>query len=91
MNVEVCYASEKEQVLIKMELPLGSTVINAILASGILDLYPKLDLTHQVGIFSKKVPLNTLLNEGDRVEIYRNLLFTPNQQRLSRAKKISRS
>jgi putative ubiquitin-RnfH superfamily antitoxin RatB of RatAB toxin-antitoxin module len=86
MNVEVCYASEKGQVLIEVELPLGSTVINAILASGILDLYPKLDLADQVGIFSKKVPLATFLREGDRVEIYRNLLLTPNQQRLSRVR-----
>lgn len=87
MKVEVCYAGKMEQRLIAVSLPPASLVIDAILASGLLDAFPELSLAGNVGIFSKKVPLNQMLQEGDRVEIYRPLLASPNELRLLRAKK----
>lgn len=86
MKVEVCYALESKQTLIEIDIPFGSTVIKAILASGVLDLHPDVELNGNVGIFSKKIPLNHVLQEGDRVEIYRPLFCTPNERRLLRAK-----
>lgn len=87
ITVEVCYALPEHQSIISVLLPKHSTVIRAIMASGILDKFPDLLLTDNVGIFSKKVSLNQELNEGDRIEIYRPLTLTPNQIRLRRAKK----
>jgi putative ubiquitin-RnfH superfamily antitoxin RatB of RatAB toxin-antitoxin module len=87
VKVIVCYATEEEQLQIALDLPDKSTVMKAILASGILDRLPEIKLEGNVGIFSQKVTLNQVLQEGDRVEIYRPLLLTPNQLRLMRAKK----
>ena len=86
INVEVCYLTEKEQKLISVSVPEGSTVIRAILASGMLDEFPELELKNNVGIFSNRVSLDETLVEGDRVEIYRPLTLSPNELRLRRAK-----
>ncbi|MDB5959149.1 MAG: RnfH family protein [Massilia sp.] len=40
---------------------------------------------HQVGIFGKKKPLDTVLRDGDRVELYRPLLADPKESRRRRA------
>lgn len=84
MTIEVCYASQGQQWLLSVVLPEGSTVIQAIMLSGMLDKFPEVNIINNVGIFSKKVPLNHVLNKGDRVEIYRPLSRTPNQLRLLR-------
>jgi|688.fasta_scaffold606619_3 putative ubiquitin-RnfH superfamily antitoxin RatB of RatAB toxin-antitoxin module len=86
IDVEICYALPAEQCLVAVRLPKGSTVIKAIMASGLLERFPELKLV-QVGIFSKKVGLSCIVQAGDRVEIYRPLTLTPNQARLLRAKK----
>lgn len=39
-----------------------------------------------VGIYSQKKPLNTILQDGDRVEIYRPLNLDPMAKRKSKAK-----
>lgn len=91
MIAEVCFASETDQKLIEVTVPKGSTVIRTIMASGILDMFPELELNGNIGIFSKKVNLNEIVQEGDRVEIYRPLKQSPNQARLRRAKKIKSS
>lgn len=87
IKVEVCFATSDQQWLIPLSLNAGSTVINAITASGILEQVCDIDLQHNVGIFSKKVGLETILQDKDRVEIYRPLLLSPNQSRLQRAKR----
>jgi hypothetical protein len=38
-----------------------------------------------VGIFSRKVPLDHVLRDGDRVEIYRPLICDPKEMRKQRA------
>lgn len=87
IEIEVCYASASQQHLIPLQVPVDTTVIRAIMLSGILDLCPEIELTGNVGIFSQKVSLTDTLKAFDRVEIYRNLKLTPNQARLLRAKK----
>jgi uncharacterized protein len=86
IKVEVCYALADEQCLVSVLIPAGSSVIRAIMASGILEKFPDLALSNNIGIFSEKVPLHQVLKEGDRVEFYRLLAKTPNQLRLLRAK-----
>jgi putative ubiquitin-RnfH superfamily antitoxin RatB of RatAB toxin-antitoxin module len=88
INVEVCYALPEKQWLLSIRLPKGSTVIEAIMRSGLLDQFPDINLVNNVGIFGKKVSLNALIQEGDRIEIYRPLALTPNQLRLKRANKL---
>ncbi len=70
----------------------GSQLQDAIVQSAIIEKYPELgfDLSlikYQVGIFGELKSLDTLLNDGDRVEIYRKLKIDPKEARRARAKK----
>lgn len=88
IDVEICYALPEKQFLEKIQVPYECTVIRALMQSGFLDRFPEIDLaTASVGIFSDKVSLNHVLNEGDRIEIYRPLTLNPNQLRLQRLRK----
>jgi len=72
MNVGVCYAEMDRQLWMRLEVPNDSTVEQAIQLSGVLKLYPEIDLaTQKVGIFGKIATLETQVKDGDRVEIYR--------------------
>lgn len=85
INVQVCYASDAVQFLRALRVPAGTTLEQAIAASGVLAEVPGIDLsTTQVGIYAKKKPLNTVLREHDRVEIYRPLIADPKNARRRR-------
>lgn len=78
MNVGVAYANKFKQLWLKLEVPDGSTVREAIDRSGLLGQFPEIDLDVQkVGVFGKIVKLATPLNDGDRVEIYRPITADP--------------
>ena len=86
MIVEVAYALAEKQSLISLEVNEGSTLKDAIDASGILKQYKQIDLSKdRVGIFSKFATLDTVLREKDRVEIYRSLEADPKKNRKERA------
>ena len=88
MIVEVAYALPDKQSLISLEVEEGTTIKEAIEASGVLDTYDQIDLTRdKVGIFSKFATLDTVLREKDRVEIYRPLIADPKKVRKERAAK----
>ncbi|MGE3920445.1 MAG: RnfH family protein [Gammaproteobacteria bacterium] len=83
--VEVVYATDSKQVIKSLLLASQSTVLEAIEQSGLLQTFPEIDLSKvKIGIFSKAVTLQTLLSEGDRVEIYRPLKIDPKQARRAR-------
>ncbi len=78
MHVGVAYADEFKQTWLKLDMPDGSTVQNAILRSGILDQFPEIDLArNEVGIFGKLAELEAPLADGNRVEIYRPIIADP--------------
>ena len=88
MLVEVAYALEKKQTLLELEVSEGTTLKQAVELSGIIDIYPQIDLTKdKTGIFGKIAKLDTVLREKDRVEIYRPLIADPKQVRKERAAK----
>lgn len=85
--VEVVYADADRQILLRVELPWGSTVEQAIDASGIAGMLPDgaVDL-HRLGVFASKVVPDQVVQEGDRIEIYRPLLLDPMEARRQRAR-----
>lgn len=86
INVEVVYALPDRQYLLPLDLPTGSTVKQAIQASGILELRKDIDLDQQkVGLYGKLTKLEAILHSGDRVEIYRPLIADPKELRRQRA------
>jgi putative ubiquitin-RnfH superfamily antitoxin RatB of RatAB toxin-antitoxin module len=69
-----------------VQLEPGSTALDAIRASGILEPGSGIDLsTQEVGIWGRVVPVDTPLAEGDRVEVYRPLQIDPKEARRLRA------
>ncbi|SEF61424.1 RnfH family protein [Vibrio hangzhouensis] len=76
MKVSVVYALENEQVWLPVEVEPGATIMSAIHESRILSMFPSIDLEQQkVGVFGKTSSLEAAINEGDRVEIYRPLIW----------------
>lgn len=86
IKVEVVYALPQKQYLRQVTLEQGSTVEQAIIASGLLELRDDIDLTqNKVGVYSRPVKLGDQVNDGDRVEIYRPLIADPKELRRQRA------
>ena len=86
ISVEVVYATPDRQELVALELEQGSTVAQAIEHSGLAGKFADFDLDPaRVGIFSRKVGLDHVLHDGDRVEIYRPLQADPKEARRQRA------
>lgn len=82
MPVQVCYASPIEQRLVLVNVPVDTTIAEAVHLA-----MPDIDLgQHRVGIFSKLKTPQTVLREHDRVELYRPLLADPKESRRKRAK-----
>jgi putative ubiquitin-RnfH superfamily antitoxin RatB of RatAB toxin-antitoxin module len=81
----VCHAAPDRTFLEPVELPAGTTLESAIMQSGVLKAFPQLDLgTCRTGVFGKLRPLDTVVQEGDRIEIYRGLLADPKAARQRR-------
>lgn len=78
MNVGVAYADKFKQVWLKLEIPDGSTIHEAIQHSGLLEQFPDINLQKQkVGIFGKVSKLDAPAEEGARIEIYRDITADP--------------
>ena len=90
ITVEVAYAKPEKQSIITLQVKPGTTLLEAIKLSGMLEQFPEIDLAEaKVGIFSKISPPETVLREKDRVEIYRPLIADPKESRRKRAEKKS--
>ena len=86
INVEVAYAEPERQLIIPVNVDLGTTIGGAIVQSGIMMEFPELDIENsKVGIFGKASTMVTPLKDGDRVEIYRPLIADPKEVRRQRA------
>lgn len=84
--VEIAYALPKQQLILELMVPEGTTAEQAVQKSGILAKFPDIDLAqNKLGIFGKLVKADTVLREKDRVEIYRPLIADPKEVRRQRA------
>jgi uncharacterized protein len=82
IHVEVAAALPQRQVLIPLEVPVGTTLVEAVERSGIARQLPDFEIDPgRMGIFGRVLPPETALHEGDRVEIYRPLTADPKEVR----------
>lgn len=89
IDVQVCYAGPPFQFLQTLSVPVGTTLQQAILQSGVQRHAAEMDLTVcKVGIYGKIKPLDTILRERDRIEIYRPLTADPKDARRKRAPQV---
>jgi uncharacterized protein len=88
IEVEVAYAKPEEQVIVTIKVPQGTTIAQAVKLSGLLARFPEISHSElKVGVFGVLCKPDQLLNQGDRVEIYRPLVHDPKEARRQRALK----
>lgn len=96
LRVRVIYALPDHQATVDLQLPLGTSLTEAVTRSGLLEKFPEaVTRPLSCAIFGRSVPLSYELRDGDRIEILRPLLIDPKQSRReaaqrSRASKASR-
>lgn len=94
IRVEVAYALAGRQKLLSLSVPYGTTARQAAEGSGMAAHFPGLDLAScPLGIFGKALakPEERVLEEGERVEIYRPLIADPKEVRKQRAAKAAQA
>lgn len=86
LQITVVYSPAPRDVReVSLCLAPGSTVSQALQASGLLQLFPLINQPSTVvGVWGRKADLNQPLRENDRVEIYRPLTVDPKVARRER-------
>lgn len=88
ITIEVVYGVPHKQKILTLLLTAGTTVEQAIIESGVIDLFPEIDLTvNKVGVWNRAVKLADTVNNLDRIEVYRPLIADPKDVRKRRAEK----
>ena len=87
IRVEVAYATPERQLIVAVDIPPGTTAMEAIERSGIRSEFPEMVIDENaLGIFSRKVVPDYPMQAGDRLEIYRPLVADPKEIRRQRAR-----
>ena len=85
IDVSIVYATPAQQWLIECVVARGTSAIDLFEASGFLSDIPELSGSSieslQLGIYGEKVAHDHLLENGDRVEVYRSLTADPKEVR----------
>jgi putative ubiquitin-RnfH superfamily antitoxin RatB of RatAB toxin-antitoxin module len=85
-DVIVAWAVDQHAVMRPVRVAPGTTIEQAIVASGLPGEIAEIDLAvNPVGIYGKKKTLDTILRPLDRIEIYRPLRADPKESRRRRA------
>ena len=86
--IEVVYGTPTRQEIISCVIDADSTVEQAVIASGIIEVFPEIDLSvNKVGIWNRVAKLTDIVKDLDRIEVYRPLLADPKEVRKRRAEK----
>lgn len=89
VDVVVAYSPCAGQVeCVTLSLPAGSTVGDAVAASGLLQRHPQA-AGLPAGIWGRKAEPSTVLRAQDRVELYRPLQCDPKEARRLRYRQLS--
>jgi putative ubiquitin-RnfH superfamily antitoxin RatB of RatAB toxin-antitoxin module len=92
IDVEVVYCPAPGQVdQVRLQLPVPSTVADALRESGVLARHGLEAAAVKVGVWCKARPLEHPLREHDRVEVYRPLQVDPKEARRQRYRKQRQS
>jgi len=82
VEVEVVFALAERQMLVSVALAAGATARDAVNASGIAREFPDQELSAcRLGIWGRLIEGDQVLQDGDRIEIYRPLTVDPREAR----------
>ncbi len=91
VRIQVCHALPDDVFLETLTVSPGTTIAQALAASALEARFPGLQTAittgdTKVGIFGKVKTPDTMVRDGDRIEIYRPLHADPKETRRRRAK-----
>lgn len=82
IRVEVVLALPERQYLVALDVPVGTTALEAVRTSGLLERSGAPAVAAlQLGVFGRPVDALRVLRAGERVEIYRPLKADPKEVR----------
>ncbi|MBU2872362.1 RnfH family protein [Colwellia sp. E2M01] len=88
ITVEIVYGTPQKQTILALSITAGTTVEQTIIESGIITLFPEINLdVNKVGIWNRTVKLTDIVEDLDRIEVYRPLIADPKDVRKRRAEK----
>jgi putative ubiquitin-RnfH superfamily antitoxin RatB of RatAB toxin-antitoxin module len=86
LRATVVYCARDRQWIIGVEVKAGSTLRDAVIASGLPAQVPGLDpAALDLGVFNNLREPDEAVRDGDRIEIYRPLAIDPKEARRIRA------
>ena len=85
LRATVVHAMPGRARCIAVEVIPGTTLAQAVAASGMLNLAPSLPATLDLGVFGRPQSPETPVRDGDRIEVYRKLVVDPKTARRIRA------
>ena len=89
MRVELAYADPTREILMGLEVPPGSTVLECAECSGLFRLVPDLrDAEVGFAVFGRRVEPADPVSKGDRIEVLRPLEINPKEARRIRARGV---
>lgn len=84
ITIEIVFAAKNTLWQRTLSVPAHSTAQYALQSSGLYDEHPEaVDLA--IGLFGELCQAQTELRNGDRLEVYRDLVFDPMESRRRRA------
>jgi len=87
IEVEGAVALPARQEVLRVQLPEGASVEQALVAARVRERFPEIDWSRATyGIWARPCEARQTLREGDRVEVYRPLQADPKDQRRRRAR-----
>ncbi len=88
LTVEVVLALPRRQERVRVRLPAGATIGEAVAASGLLAGRPDIEVAGlRCGVAGSRVPPTARAHAGDRIEILRPLALDPREARRRRARR----
>ena len=91
IRIEVAYSPLPRQVeVVALALPAGSTLAQALDASGLLPRHRLAPDALRCGVWGRLQPLDHALRDGDRVKVYSALTVDPKEARRLRYKRQRR-
>jgi uncharacterized protein len=86
LRIEIAYAEPQRAIVKAFRLAPGACVADALQLAALDPDFSALDLANSaLGIFGRPIRADQLLQDGDRIEIYRPLTADPKAARRARA------
>ena len=86
--IQVCYASPEGSWVLDIEVPQGTSVVQALGQAGLVERFAGEIERGHIGIYGRKVPVDTVLTPHDRIEVYRPLADLPQNIRRRRVEQM---